>query len=601
MSFFEELKRRNVVRVGVAYAAIGWVLAQIAEFAFDTFGAPEWALRTFVMALFLGLPLALFFAWAFELTPEGLKREKDVDRSASITRHTGRRLDRMIIVVLGAAVVMLVAKEFYFDRGGDAGNEVTATAGRQSIAVLPFENLSGDDDNFSDGLTEEVLNVLTKNRDLKVAGRTSSFAFKGMTPSSREIGDALNVDHYLEGSVRRSGETLRITAQLIAVDDGFHVWSETYDREMAEIFEIQDEIAGAIANQLHLRLAPAADRPTDNIDAYVKYLEARAILHRQAFPTEPIEALIAEALALDPGFAKAYELRAIVLWFAGGATLDSKIAVPAINAAANTALELDDSLATARYLSEISRPGWTWSREFEAIEAALAIAPNELQLIFFHCYALRNTGYRREAMQCAQRAVEAEPLDVQAYWERSSDLIALARYDEARASLARVEELGGNARWNIGFSYLVEGRFESAIEALEQGRGTYSWEPENVRRVIESARDPASGDAFLDQWVTDHVARAANFSERILPYFWYLAFRKLDPYFDAIEAGLEDSIAGFSDFEILMNAGATNPITGYTKHPAYVRLEGRRGITDLWDTRGAPDMCSKDSGEWVCE
>jgi len=601
MSFFAELQRRNVVRVGVAYVVIAWVAAQVAGFAVEIFGAPDWVMKIFVVFLALGLPFALFFAWAFELTPEGLKREKDVDRGASITTQTGRRLDFVIIGVLVVAVGILLLDKFYLQQS-PGSDEVIVTTGRQSIAVLPFENLSGDDDNFSDGLTEEVLNVLAKNRDLKVAGRTSSFAFKGKTPSAQEIGDALNVDHYLEGSVRRSGDTLRITAQLIEVADGFHVWSETYDRELADIFEIQDEIAGAIADQLHLRLAPAADRPTDNVDAYLKYLEARAMLNRPFESTEPIDALIAEALALDPGFAKAYELRAMLLWMAGASTIESEIAVPAINAAANAALELDDSLATARYLSEISRPGWTWSREFEAIEAALAVEPADLNLIQVHCYALRNTGYRREAMQCGQRAVDVEPLAPRAHFLKASSLSTQGRYDEARDSFARAAELGGGDSWlSIGFTYLVEGRFESAAEALEQGRGAYSWEPENVRRVIESARDPASGDAFLDQWVTDHVARATDFNERVEPYFWYLAFGKLEPYFDAIESGLEDAVAGFSDFELLMNAGALYPITGYTRHPGYLRVESTRGITDLWDTRGAPDMCSKATVEWVCE
>ena len=429
MSFFTELKRRNVVRVGIAYVVGSWALAQVAEFAVENFGAPQWALQIFVVFLILGLPVALFLAWAFELTPEGIKREKDVDRSGSNTAQTGRKLDFIIIAVLVFAVGFLLVDKFYLRSAVDP-DEVVATVGRQSIAVLPLENLSSDDDNFSDGLTEEILNVLAKNRELKVAGRTSSFAFKGKTPSATEIGAALNVDHYLEGSVRRSGNTLRITAQLIKVADGFHVWSETYDRELAEIFDIQDEIAGTIARELHLRLAPPADRPTDNIDAYIKFIEARAVLRRQPFPIEPIDDLISAALALDPGFASALELRAIVYWVGSGPSWDVETSRRIANEAANAALALDPSLVAAEYLRVASTPGWSWSREFAAIESARAAAPTNFSLVRFHCFALRATGYLREAIQCGRRLVELEPLAPVAHWILGMGLSTQGRYAE---------------------------------------------------------------------------------------------------------------------------------------------------------------------------
>jgi len=192
MSLFAELKRRNVVRVGIAYVVIGWMLAQVAEFVVENFGAPDWVLKTFVVFLILGLPLVLFVAWAFEITPEGVKREKDVDRSQSITAQTGRKIDFIIIGVLVVAVGFLLLDKFYLVEISAPFDEIVATES-QSIAVLPFVNMSGDDDYFSDGLSEELLNLLAKIPDLKVAGRTSSFTFKGMNRDLREIGDALNV------------------------------------------------------------------------------------------------------------------------------------------------------------------------------------------------------------------------------------------------------------------------------------------------------------------------------------------------------------------------------------------------------------------------
>jgi len=588
-----------VVRVGVAYVVGSWALAQVAEFAVENFGAPQWALQIFVVFLILGLPVALFLAWAFELTPEGIKRDKDVDRSRSGTAQTGRKLDFIIIGVLVFAVGFLLVDKFYL---GTAANpdEVFATVGRQSIAVLPMENLSNDDDNFSDGLTEEILNVLAKNRELKVAGRTSSFAFKGKTPSAAEIGAALNVDHYLEGSVRRSGDTLRITAQLIKVADGFHVWSQTYDRELADIFDIQDEIAGAIARELDLRLAPPADRPTEDIDAYIKFIEARALLARSPTPIQPIDDLISEALALDPGFASALELRAIAYWVVTSISWEAETARQRVNDVARAALELDASLVAARYLRVTSSPGLTRTIQFEALESAIAEAPENFSLIRFHCFALRETGYLREAVQCGLHLVELEPLAPIAHWILGMGLSTQGRYAESRDSYSRAVELGGDYLWDIGYSYLVEGQYGLAIETLEQTEGFLGWQPEDMRRVIESALDPATGEAFLDQWVAENLEKATNPTDYYWQYAWYLVFGRLDPFFEAIETGLIDADGGWSSAEDLENQGAQFPSTGYFRHPGYLRAGRMRGLQDLWDTRGKPDMCDKIDGEWVC-
>ena len=299
MSFYAELKRRNVVRVGIAYVVIGWLLAQIAELAFDVISAPDWVLKSILVILLLGLPLALFFAWAFELTPEGLMLEKHVDRSQSITSQTGRKLDFVIIGVLVVAVGLLLVDKFLISEGVAPVDEIVATESH-SIAVFPFVNMSGDDDYFSDGLSEELLNLLAKIPGLKVAGRTSSFTFKGRNEDLREIGDALSVTKVLEGSVRRSGERLRITAQLINVADGFHIWSETYDRQMADIFDIQDEVANAITDALKLHLAPASDRPTNNSEAYALHLEVLAQLDFIDEDYPDLIDLLDRAIRLDP-------------------------------------------------------------------------------------------------------------------------------------------------------------------------------------------------------------------------------------------------------------------------------------------------------------
>ncbi|MEQ8207120.1 MAG: hypothetical protein RIA65_13155, partial [Woeseia sp.] len=241
MPVFEELKRRNVFRVGIAYAVASWVLLQVVDVISPVLDLPAWAPKLVFVILAIGLIPALVFAWAFEMTPEGLKKESDVDRSNSIADTTARKLNYVITGFLVLAVVLLLV-ERQMRPAVVAPAEIESVAAAEevqrerSIAVLPFVNMSSDAEQefFSDGITEEILNSLASVKELKVAGRTSSFAFKGQNDDLRRIGDSLGVQHILEGSVRKSGEKVRITAQLIQVDNGFHLWSETYDRELTD-------------------------------------------------------------------------------------------------------------------------------------------------------------------------------------------------------------------------------------------------------------------------------------------------------------------------------------------------------------------------------
>ncbi|HSE12417.1 MAG TPA: hypothetical protein VLB69_07270, partial [Rudaea sp.] len=256
-SFFSELKRRNVLRAGAFYAAAAWLLVQIATQVFPFFDVPNWAVRWVVIAAVIGFPFALAFAWFYELTPEGLKRESELGRSDATTRPTGKTLDRWIIAVLTLAVVLLLANTFVLRPDTRSSDRQGATA--KSIAVLPFVNMSGDPQNdyFSDGITDEILNALAQIPGLKVAARTSAFAFKGKAQDLRNVGEALGVANVLEGSVQRDGDDVRITAQLIDTRSGFHLWSQRYDRKLTNIFAVEDEISKAIADKLQLQLAAA--------------------------------------------------------------------------------------------------------------------------------------------------------------------------------------------------------------------------------------------------------------------------------------------------------------------------------------------------------
>ena len=262
MGLVAELRRCNVIRVAVAYAVVAWVLAQIAELAFDGFDAPVWVLKSVLVILALGFPLAVFFAWAFELTPEGVKKQAEVDSSSSITQNTGRKRDYLIIAVLAVAVGMLLIDKFMLQETPATPIQDVAIASvtaEKSLAVLPFVAMSNgpDDEYFADGLTEEILNSLAQLPELLVTARTSAFSFKGQDVPIPEIAIKLGVAHVVEGSVRRAGDQLRITAQLIRAHDGFHLWSETYDRSNADSFGVQGEIAEKIASALDVVLDDA--------------------------------------------------------------------------------------------------------------------------------------------------------------------------------------------------------------------------------------------------------------------------------------------------------------------------------------------------------
>ena len=279
MSFIDELKRRNVIRVATVYAVAAWLLIQIVATTFPILHLPDWSVTLVTVLILIGFPLALILAWAFELTPEGLKKDKDLDRNRSTTPITGRKLDFVIIGLLLLAVGVMFVGNYTNDDADDLiGEEATP-----SIAVLPFVDMSpnGDQEYFGDGIAEELINELVRLDGLRVAGRTSSFSFKGTNENLSAIAEALNVATILEGSIRKDGDRVRITAQLINVADGKILWSEPYDRELADIFAIQEEIATSVSGALGVRLGVGGVNAfkgagTRNIEAYEAYLQRLA-------------------------------------------------------------------------------------------------------------------------------------------------------------------------------------------------------------------------------------------------------------------------------------------------------------------------------------
>lgn len=599
MSFVEELKRRNVVRVGLAYAVIGWVLAQIAEFAFENFGAPEWVLKSFVVLLLLGLPIVLFLAWAFEVTPEGIKLEKDVDRSQSITPKTGRKLDRMIIGVLAIALAYLAYDKF----SGEESNVVSDE--EQSIAVLPFANMSDDSDHFADGLTEELLNLLAQNRDLKVAGRTSSFAFKGKNEDLRAIGETLGVSKVLEGSVRRSGDQVRITAQLINVEDGFHIWSATYDNAMADIFAVQDKVAGAITDALQLHLTPVAKRFTNNPDAYALYLEAVALsgLGDEADVPNAIE-ILNRATTLDPQFAKAFELKALFHWISAGWFVSADIGRERVYEAATTALAIDPTLAAAASLARTSHPtDWSWIQELDALETLLE-SDRSVRVLDTYGYDLGVSGYFAEAEKMHKEVLARDPLSANAWWRLAEVLMGQGRIDEAKQAAQKANGLNPMGGWDAGLQTLVMQALSSGDDPEAIRLMNTMFDPEyflspSAEAFVAAMRDPENGRASLREWVEYRIANDPMVIDAILARSYYLTFGYLDLYTEALDSYGQPGI-GWSDAEVLESYGIFFSAAGYRATQHFLDRAKATGLFALWDHRGAPDFCSKETGDWVC-
>jgi TolB-like protein len=326
MSFFNELKRRNVFKVGVAYIIIAWLLAQVADLMADNFGSPDWVMKTFLGFLVIGFPLAIFFAWAFELTPEGVKREKDVDRSQSITAQTGQKLNYAIMFIMALALAWFAWDRFGARPEAAAPAEATTLAQEappaatvKSLAVLPFIAMSSgaDDEYFADGLTEEILNSLAQLPELLITARTSSFHFKGEEIPIQEIAKTLGVQHIVEGSVRRSGERLRVTAQLIRAADGFHLWSENYDSTSSDTIQVQEDIAEKIAEAMDVVLdddkrEAMRQAGLRNVEAFVDYQKARELYAKAHAEEDQIEYLrraneqLEKVIELVPNFPPAY-------------------------------------------------------------------------------------------------------------------------------------------------------------------------------------------------------------------------------------------------------------------------------------------------------
>lgn len=483
--FLEELKRRNVTRVAVVYLIAGWLTMQVVDVMFPALNLPDWLMSAVAALLLIGFPFALIFAWAFEMTPEGIKREKDVDRSQSITPQTGNQLNRAALIILAVAVGFLLVDKFFLQPDGtESLPAASPTETRPSIAVLPFVNMSGDAENeyFSDGLSEELLNLLAKIRQLHVAGRTSSFKFKGQREDLRVIGEQLNVAHVLEGSVRKSGTRLRITAQLIDTENGYHLWSETYDRELTDIFAVQDEIAAAVVDALRVTLlggeTVAGERATANLEAYELFLQGRYLMENlTAENLRKANQYFARAVELDPDYADAWALRAEAYrQLISGMTGESSDFIEGhlkVREYADRAIRANDKSALAHIAQSIAAIAADWDVQAADLHLARAIElePNNAVVLTIMANNLLFQSEFDEAISLLEKAAALDPLSLGILRDLGDAYSVAGDVERGQATYRKALELApsmSRIHGRMARNELVRGNIDEAAKLYAQ-------------------------------------------------------------------------------------------------------------------------------------
>jgi TolB-like protein len=617
-NLFQELSRRNVFRVGIAYGVIAWVVAQVAELALDSFEAPAWVIKTLLLLLALGAPLVMLIAWAYELTPEGVKREKDVDRSQSITHHTAHKLDYIIIGTLVVAVGLLLADKFLLrepiqssvadpaqvqTRAHPAEELAGQQTTQQSIAVLPFVDMSPgkDQEYFSDGISEELLNVLVKIKGVKVASRTSSFAFKGKDIGIPQIAQELNVDNVLEGSVRKAGDTVRITAQLIDVRTDRHLWSETYDRKLEDVFAVQDEIARKIVEALTLTLGAGEQaalaqphQATENLEAYELFLRGRALWQRRG-PENIRKAigLFEQATELDVEFARAWSALAAAHLTLPVYDLTANEAEEwgQANSFARKALALDPDLAEAlAVMGDLTRGKGAWQEAETYYHRAIALEPGSVTGPLWYAEFLMDVGRVQEALTQNIKAVELDPLSPGANINLSNSYYLLGNYQQAARYALVGADLGHTGGMYLAAqSYVAQGNYVKAREYFDlfvQALGLPA-PNEFGNALVDAAQDPGARPRALA------AGREFDVGEENIVTLLVLS-GDLDQAFSEIPSA-RDNWANTIWYLWDVN------LSPLRKDPRFKGVVREAGLVDYWRSNTWSDDCHPQGDDFYCE
>jgi TolB-like protein/Flp pilus assembly protein TadD len=481
-NFFAELKRRNVYKVAVAYAVVGWALAQGIAQVFPVFDIPNWAVRLMVLAIVIGFPIALVIAWAFELTPEGIKRTEDVDPAVDSRAKSHAWIYVVIVAALLSISLFFLGRFTARNSTGASSNEFPA----KSIAVLPLLNESGDpkDEYFSDGLSEELIAALAQISGLKVIGRSSSFRFKDRKEEPKAIGEKLGVSTLLDGTVRKQGDRVRIVAELVNTADGIQLWTRTFDRELKDIFAVQEEIARAVAESLKVTLLGAQDRPgqrgaPSNVEAHNAYLQGH--FHFQRRNLEDYRKAVSyfdQAIRLDPDYALAYAERSEAWTFIGDLTGQREPAWSKARTDAEKAVAIAPALAEAHAALGWVRffIDWKFAEGLSELKRAKELSPANPTANDLLARVIVYLGRVDEAELQARHAVELDPLSVIAQGNLARVLLFAGKLDETDAAARKAAELqpasAGSHRWQVVVAVLRGDRKTALREAqLEPDEG----------------------------------------------------------------------------------------------------------------------------------
>jgi len=604
MSFIAELKRRNVIRAAGLYLVGAWLVVQVASTVLPMFDAPAWLPRSIVVILAIGFIPAMIFSWVFELTPDGIKRDAEVKPEESIAPQTARRMDRQIILVLLLALGYFGFDKFVLAPRREAAQIADATrsiaqqsapgVAKNSIAVMPFLNLSGDpkQDYFSDGMTEEILNALANVPNLEVTARTSVFSLKGQRHDVREIGKMLGVAYVLEGSVRQADDEVRVTAQLIRTDNGFHLWSQNYDRKLEHVFALQAEVAGDIAQALKLPLGIGGDaalvsQRTEDPQAYALYLQARAAYRERGDGMQRSIDLYHAALARDPKFAPAWAGLCgslnVLPWYLPE---NRKADIPQIQRDAETACDraiaLAPDLASPHImLGNLYTNEWRWKEAEQHFQRAQALAPNDPEFYFAYTDWLGAQGRVDEALQAAQRAVALDPMApmyrnlygyLLNYSGRNPECVA-----QMQAGFALAPKNIYLVR-NLATCYILTGRIDDADKLRDTLRDALAARRENAAviarqlavhdAIVAIARNPLKYAVLAKSLGTDGFVIARVFPSHI------------DDLFLDVEDGIGKHESG-SDPVVQLRSPL---FAKYHEDPRYLRLLKKAGF----DAAGNP-------------
>ena len=533
-NFFVELKRRNVYKVAVAYAVASWLLIQIATQVFPFFEIPNWAVRLVVLLLIAGFPVALVFSWAFEITPEGVVRESEVGTGKSFTRHTGRKIVALTVVLAVLAAGLLVFQLWGPRKLQSAQSNVPGeNAGPisdKSVAVLPFENLSDDKSNayFTEGIQDEILTRLSKIAALKVISRTSTMKYKSAPDNLREVGKQLGVAHILEGSVQKIANAVHVNVQLIRTATDEHLWAESYNRKLDDVFGVEGEVASAIAEQLDAKLSGAeqkavTEKPTQNTAAYDAYLRALSIEHNNYNYEAYVQAErgYEQAVQLDPNFALAWARLGIMRSFLYFNAIElNKNTATAVREAADRAMALAPEAGESRVAQGAYR--YRVARDFEGALAAYQEAqkrlPNSSLVFEYMAFVQRRLGRWTEAEVNYKKALALDPRDIQLLSAMGNEFYSyLRRFDEALASIDRALQIGGNPSEYAAKAGVLQnaGQLEEARKELAQiredalddwiisarvGQAIYERHFDEAIKVIERKLNAIPKDQALDSF-----------------------------------------------------------------------------------------------------